>query len=219
MTGMNQQEYSIRTTEELLGSSPCDPSVYATYIASRKLDENKQPDKAGTADELSTLPEREVTGWSVFHEDERGLFLFDYHVRGFLKEAARNITGSKGEKGISALVSKIDRFVFVSPRRLYLRRNGKVIKQPEGIRERPLKAMTMQGPRVSLKRSDTILPGAELTFTVSILPLGKEITQEHVESWLQYGELCGLGEWRNASHGRFELIADGAKGKAKGAAR
>lgn len=206
-------EYTIRTTEDMLGSSPCDPGVYATYIASRKLDENKKVDKEATADEIATLPEREVTGWSVYHEDEKGLFIFDYHLRGFLKEAARNVTG----KDIPAVVSKIDRWVFISPRRLYLRRNGKPIKSPDDMKERPLKAMTMQGPRVSLKRSDSLTPGVELTFNVTILPLGaREITQEHIGAWLEYGQWQGLGEWRNASHGRFEVISNGnGKGRAK----
>ena len=205
---MNQAEYTIRTTEELLASSPADRDVYKTYIASQK------PEKEDATDELDTLPEREITGWSVFHTDDKGLFLFDYHIRGFLKEAARNITGTKGDTGITALVSKIDRFVFVSPRRLYLKRNGKIIAKPDGLTERPLKAMTMQGPRVSLKRSDKLLPGVELTFTITILPLGeKEIKQEHIAKWLEYGQYCGLGEWRNASHGRFELVTSNGTGE------
>ena len=188
-------EYTIRTTEELLASSPCDKEVYKTYIASQKAE-------GKTDDELNTLPEKEVTGWSVFHSDENGLFLYDYHLKGFLKEAGRNITG----KEITALVSKIDRFVFVFPRRIYFKRNGKGIAKPDGVAERPLRAMTMQGPRVSLKRSDKFLPGVELTFTVEILPLGKEITQAHIGKWLDYGKFCGLGEWRNGSFGRFESV-------------
>lgn len=205
---MNQTEYTIRTTEELLASSPCDREVYKTYIAARK----QKPEEAG--DEIATLTEREITGWSVFHSDEKGLFMFDYHVKGFLKEAARNITGTK-DGGITALVSKIDRFVFVFPRRLYFKRDGKNISKAEGVKERPLKAMTMQGPRVSLKRSDSLLPGVELSFMVSILPLGKEITQDHIAKWLEYGKFCGLGEWRNASHGRFESVAVNSNGKPK----
>lgn len=204
---MNEMTYTIKTTEELLASSPADSDVYKTYIASRK----EVPEDA--KDEISTLPEREITGWSVFHSDETGLFMFDYHIRGFLKEAARNITGTKGDKGISALVSKIDRFVFVSPRRLYFKRNGKFITKPDGVRERPLRAMTMQGPRVSLKRSDTIATGVELSFTVAILPLCKEITQEHIAAWLEYGKYCGLGEWRNGSFGRFEPVAVNTNGQ------
>lgn len=206
---MNQAEYSIRTTEELLASSPCDPQVYKTFIASQA----EKPEE--TQDEVETLQRREITGWSVFHSDETGLFMFDYHVRGFLKEAARNITGTKGDTGITALVSKVDRFVFVSPRRLYFKRDGKILSKPDGTKERPLRALTMQGPRVSLKRSDMLNPGVEISFTVSILPLGgKEITQEHIAKWLEYGRLCGLGEWRNGGFGRFEPIPVESNGKA-----
>lgn len=219
---MNQAEYTIRTTEELLASSPCDPSVYKTFIASQA------PKPEQTTDEVETLQQREITGWSVFHSDDKGLFLFDFHIKGFLKEAGRNITGtskpkeekpkegskattqSKEPQGITALVSKVDRFVFVSPRRLYFKRNGKIIKAPDGTKERPLRAMTMQGPRVSLKRSDMLNAGVEITFTVSILPLGeKEIKQKHIAEWLEYGRLCGLGEWRNGGFGRFEPVSNG----------
>lgn len=201
---MNQAEYTIRTTEELLASSPADPEVYKTFIASQKPD---KPEEA--TEEISTLPEREITGWSVFHHDDKGLFVFNYHLKGFLKEAGRNITGTKGDTGITALISKIDRFVFVSPRRIYFQRGGKVLTGPEGTKERPLRAMTMQGPRVSLKRSDMLLPGVELTFTVDILPLGKEIKQDHIAKWLEYGRLCGLGEWRNGGYGTFEPVSNG----------
>lgn len=206
---MNQVEYTIRTTEELLASSPCDREVYKTYIASRKVE---KPEEAG--EEVATLTEREVTGWSVFHSDDKGLFVFDYHIRGFLKEAARNITGTKGDAGITALVSKVDRFVFVSPRRLYFRRDGKIIKKADGVAERPLRAMTMQGPRVSLKRSDMLNAGVDITFQIQILPLGKEITHDkHIEKWLEYGQLCGLGEWRNGGYGRFELLPAESNGQ------
>ena len=195
-------------TENVLASSPADPEVYRTFIAKKeqelkdgKMVPSDKPVEALAEEETSTLPaDREQTGWSVFHQDETGLFLFDYHIRGFLKEAAGALTG----KGLTAYRSKIDKWVFVNPRRIYFMRDGNPIKEKEVVCERPIRAMTMQGPRVSLKRSDSILSGATLACEVVILPLGaKEITKEHLDLWFKYGQFSGLGEWRTGGNGRF----------------
>jgi hypothetical protein len=60
----------------------------------------------------------------------------------------------------------------------------------------------MQGPRVSLCRSETLPAGTQFTFSIrllsdSLLPL--------VLEWLAYGELRGLGQWRNSGKGRFTV--------------
>lgn len=208
----------IRFTEPLLASSAASPDVYKQYIAERKRQEiahqrtraiaaatTAEEIEAATADELETLSskERELSGWSVFHRDESGLFVFDYHARGHLKEAARAITG----KGISAIGSKIDRWLFVRPRRIYLHRDGQTLGKPDGVMERPIRAMTMQGPRTSLKRSDFVAAGTEAEFSLLVLPLGeKELTPERIRAWLDYGQYMGWGEWRTGSHGRFEIV-------------
>jgi hypothetical protein len=185
--------------DELLASAPANADVYRKFIESRARDEKP--------DESATLPaeQQERVGWSVFHQDETGLFVFDYMLRGFLKEAASSVSG----KTITAYKSKIDRFCFVYPRRIYTNRNGSIIKpysetqQTEHYCERPIRAMTAQGPRVSLKRSN-VLHGVELTFEIWVLPLGqREITEKVLRSWLEYGQFQGLGEWRSGSYGRF----------------
>jgi len=193
------KRYKLRVlfTEQSLGSSPCDPEVYAKFIATKARDE-----KIDTGEEVATIPveQREQTGWTVFHKDEKGLFFFDYKVRGFLKEASKAITG----KGITACHSKIDKWVFVHPRRLPLVRDGEVIAKPDGVLERPIRMMTMQGPRVALKRSDFVMEGTAFESIISVLPLGQhEITEKVLCSWLDYGQFSGFGDWRTGSYGRF----------------
>ncbi|MDE1971361.1 MAG: hypothetical protein KGI50_07350, partial [Patescibacteria group bacterium] len=181
--------------------------VYKEYVLALKRDVAVE----NGADESDTLPqtpeERERVGWSVFHSDENGLFMFDYKIRGFLKEAASSITG---KNGLTAFKSKIDKWLFVKPRRLYfLDPKGNNILKPDGVEERPLRAMTAQGPRVSLKRSDYLNAGTQVDFTLVVLPLGqKELTEDLIRSWFEYGQFQGLGEWRNGSYGRFlfELV-------------
>ena len=70
-----------------------------------------------------------------------------------------------------------------------------------GLCERPLRADTAQGPRVSVCRSETVPAGSVIEFDVAIL--SKELVP-YVEQWFDYGKLRGLGQWRNSGKGRFE---------------
>lgn len=194
-------DVSIQFTETLLGSSPANPEIYAEFIQTKAREAGVE---GNLADEVETLSvdKREVAGWSVFHSDENGLFFFDYKIRGFLKEAASSVTG----KEIVAYRSKIDKWVFVGPRKIYLKdSDGEFIKKEAGVLERPLRAMTAQGPRVSLKRSDFLGAGTKCEFEVTVLPLGvPEFTEQRLRDWFAYGKFQGFGEWRNASYGRFD---------------
>lgn len=201
-------ETEITFTEPVLAGSPSNPEVYERFIASH------MPAKGDAAklEEVEALPEalRDETGFSVFPRTSEDVpHFWDYHIRGFLKEAALAVTGSKKDSnpgGLTAYKSKIDRWVFVAPRRLVFWRDGIQIPKPEGAKERIVRAMTAQGPRTTPKKSETMEPGAILRFELKILPLGqKEITPDLLRSWLDYGRFCGMGEWRSASHGRFEV--------------
>ena len=93
--------------------------------------------------------------------------------------------------------SKIDNYVFVFPRRVYL---GKT--KPDGTFERPLRAQTMQGPRITLARSDFIGARSQFEFEIKIVK-HKEITEDTIKSLLDYGQYMGFGQFRNGSFGRF----------------
>ena len=74
--------------------------------------------------------------------------------------------------------------------------------------------MTMQGPRVTVSASETILPEWELEFNLTLLqnagtPKSKALTFEAIEAALEYGFINGLGQWRNGQNGRFEVVHDG----------
>jgi hypothetical protein len=76
-------------------------------------------------------------------------------------------------------------------------------EKPDGRLERPLRANTPQGPRVSLVSSDYVDAGVEFEITITLLP-HKELKWKIVEQLLDYGKLKGLGQWRNGGWGRFE---------------
>jgi hypothetical protein len=187
---MEKHEVAIRLITPMLGTVPKDKEVYATFIESKKPED--APDK-----ETETVEEIEEKGWTGFHQDENGLFVYDYLVKGFLRYAGNVL---KDDLEVKALKSKLTDFLFVFPRRVYL---GKI--KPDGVLERPLRAQTMQGPRVTLARSDYIAEGTEITFEIGILK-HKEITVKLVRQLLDYGALQGLGQFRNGGYGRFEVV-------------
>jgi hypothetical protein len=174
----------------MLGTVPKDKEIYANYI--------KSVDPA-TDDELETIQEVEEKGWTGFHMQDGKPILYDYHIKGFLKAAARsmNRVPESHTAKLKAFLKIIDGLVHVGPRRIALELPaGTVI----GVIERPLRAQTAQGERVTLARSDTVPAGTRLTFTVAVLGA---VSEAQLREWFEYGQWSGLGQWRNASYGRF----------------
>ena len=184
-------DVKIRLTTDLLGTVPKNKEIFSTYI------ETKKP-KNQTEEETENIEEIEEAGWTGFMQDEKGIFIYDYMIRGFLKNAGNIL---KDELKLKNLRSKISDRVFIFPRKIYL---GK--SEPDGVLERPLRGMTAKGPRVSLARSDYIAAQTEISFSIDIIGGGKEITENLIWKLLEYGKYCGLGQWRNGSYGRFEVM-------------
>ncbi len=177
-------KYRITLLEPMLGTVPKNKEVFSRYIANERTGQ----------DEIANVPEGEESGYTGFFTNPDGsIFLFNYHIKGFLKEAGNIL---KEELGVKNLRNKIDNYVFVFPRRIPLK------DEPDGTMERPLRGMTPQGPRVSLAKSDIVDAGLTMDFSVKVLK-HKELTEELIEKLLDYGALKGLGQWRNASWGSF----------------
>ena len=75
--------------------------------------------------------------------------------------------------------------------------------------ERPLRASTPQGERVSIAKSESVPAGSTVEFEVTCLDPSLE---GMVRECLDYGQLRGLGQWRNSGKGRYvwEEIKDEA---------
>lgn len=187
------RRYTIQLLTEMLGTVAMDPELYKTYI------ESKRPAKAEQDDEAATVEKREEKGWTGFHKDpEKGLFILDYMLKGFLKHAGQV---KKDYVKIAGLNGKIDDFVMISPRRLYIGKD-----KEDGAYERPLRAMTAQGPRVTLARSDYVDFGVTLTFEIILEP-HPEVKWDIIDFLFEYGERNGLGQFRNGGFGRFEVVS------------
>lgn len=184
---MKELAVEIKLLERMLGTVPKDKEIYKTYIAAQS---------PNTEEEVATVDEIEQRGWTGFHKDKNGIFIYDYMVKGFIKNAGNILKDSLKLKNLKA---KLSDFIFVFPRQIRFDK-----KEPDGTFERPLRAMTMQGPRVSLVRSDYVEEGTKLEFTIKLLQ-HKDIKVDTIKELLSYGELQGLGQFRNGSFGRFKV--------------
>lgn len=187
---------TLKLTTEMLGTIPKNKEIYESYI------ETKRPDGGSDEVDIEAIEEK---GWTGFHSDENGIFIFDYMIKGFLKHWGNVL---KDELKIKAMRSKIDDVLFIFPRKIYPQNEkGETIKEPTGLVERPLRAMTMQGPRVSLARSDYLPVGTSFKFSIELINTGKkEITADIIKELLAHGKYAGLGQFRNGGYGRFEVI-------------
>ncbi|MGB9660691.1 MAG: hypothetical protein ACPL5F_01570 [Moorellaceae bacterium] len=187
----------VTFTEDVLGSWPADENLFTRYVSS------KAPSPWLGEEEQKSLRERsEETGLTVFPQDEKGVHFYNYHLKGFIKEAGNVLKGAEAV-GIKNLRSKIDNYVFVQPRRIYFYRDGAVVKEPDDILERPLRAQTAQGPRVTLAASERVKAPVTLEFVIEVIE-NKEVTLDILRTLLDYGSYKGLGQWRNGGWGSFE---------------
>jgi len=220
--------YKIRATflEPVLGTAPANKEVYTNFIASKKAAAEEIRRKAaertgaptepvvGTeVEELETISE--TAGLTVFHSDYgqpggKGLFFYNYLIKGFFKEAAEALVPVHGVKQPR---SKLDNLLFVYPRRIYLTDEiGGLLTKADAKFERPLRAMTMQGPRISLACSEMVNAGRVIDFEIKMYDFlqkgfGKEAKKVDPDSFLRmildYGRDKGFGQWRSASFGSF----------------
>lgn len=199
---MKTIKVKIIFTEPLLGTSPGNEEIYRDYIGA------KAPTQEAEDEEAAALSTEELVqkGKTVFPRMEDGRpFLWDYQIKGFFKDTCgglRKVPGTKSA-GVKAFKKEIDKLIFPEPRRIPLCFEGPVTEY-----QRPLRAQTPQGERVSLAISEQIPAGATAEFQVVCLD-DKQL--DLVREWLDYGRFSGIGQWRNSGKGRFvweEMEAD-----------
>lgn len=191
---MKQLHVRITFQEPILGTSPNNEEIYREFIGS------KSPDASTVDDEVAAIGADAVVekGKTVFPRLEDGTpFLYDYQIKGFFKDTCgglRKVNGTESSK-IKAFKKEIDKLIFPEPRCIPLLFDGEIREC-----QRPLRAQTMQGERVSLAISEEIPAGATAEFTVVCL---SDAHEKAVREWLDYGRFSGIGQWRNSGKGRF----------------
>lgn len=191
---MKEMKVRLTLLEEILGTASNNPEIHSEFIAS------KAPDAKSREEEIEAIGvDAEIEkGMTVFPRNAEGNpIMWDYQIKGFFKDACgmlRKVTKSKSS-GIKAYKKEIDGLIFVQEREIPFIFDGAI-----GNCQRPLRAQTAQGERISLANSETIPAGAQIEFTIECLV---DSDMSAVEEWLDYGRLRGLGQWRNSGKGKF----------------
>lgn len=201
MINMEQRTYRLHGITRILGAQAANPKVHSEFISAKAAKQEKGEEQT------AMLPKEELEkkGLTVFLRDDGVLCLADYAIKGFLKEALGVI---KSQVKIGSPTTKVDNLILVEPEYIHFTRGGKPVTDADEIFERPLRAMTMQGPRVSVSASEIIRPDWEIEFTLTLIANEKTaksvaLTWNVVEEALNYGAIKGLGQWRNGQNGRF----------------
>lgn len=199
-----KQKITIEFTERLLGTLSGNRDAATEFILA------KHPNGHAADEDEALVNGEEVLEKTTtfFPADGKGPFLWDYQIKGFLKEAMECVVDSgqytKEELKPAGLSlygptcrRRFDRLVFVGPRKIYLNLpRGESL----GFWERPLRAQTMKGERVSLARSQTAPAGTTITFEIETL---NPKLDPYIAECLDYGKFRGIGQWRNSGAGRF----------------
>lgn len=190
-------------TADVLGTKPADKDVFQSYIAS------KAPDKDHAKEELERAEKVEEMGTTVFHRAADGRPGIDaYMVKGFFKDACGSLRRVPGtiSKDLKAYKSVIDSLIFVEPDFIAIDLpTGATV----GVCSRPIRVETMQGPRVSVVRSESLPAGSSFQAVINLL---RPDLEEAVREWLGYGALRGFCQWRNSGKGRFTYELTNAEG-------
>ena len=191
---MKTIKVKLTFTEPILGTSPKNADVYRDFIGT------KAPDAASVEEEVAALGVDAVTekGMTGFPRLDDGTpFLYDYQIKGFFKDTCgglRKVKSTESSK-IKAFKKEIDKLIFVEPRCIPLLFDGELSEC-----QRPLRAQTMQGERVSLAISEEAPAGTVIEFSIVML---SDDHEKAVREWLDYGRFSGIGQWRNSGKGRF----------------
>ena len=200
---MKTMKVKITFLESVLGTCPNNTEIYTEFIGS------KSPDAMTLKEEVEAFGDDVVAekGTTVFPRDDDGTPLFwSYQIEGFFKGTCgflRTVPDKKSSK-IKAYKKTIDGRIFVFGEKSENNPTGRKIRInnafPMGLLQRPLRAQTAQGERVSLACSEEIPAGAWCEFSITML---NDSDEELVKEWLDFGQYNGIGQWRNAGKGRF----------------
>ena len=198
------RRYRLTGLSPILGSQPASETIRTQFVASKAPDSDLSEEERA----MFESDERQTRGLSVFardpeHNDQ--VILLDYLVRGFFKAA---LAALQSQLGVKSYKSKVDKYLFVYPRRIPLLRNGQPLYEEDDEYERPLRADTPKGPRVGLQSSERIETPWSIDIELRLIAnersaKSKELSWDAVETALDYGALSGLGQFRNGSFGTF----------------
>jgi hypothetical protein len=202
-------EVELRFTTPFASSTPKNPKDIEAMLVARAPSEPALKKRMEAGEVITLIPElaEEVAeeveaseqaerGYATFKRDDKGLYYEARCVKAHIKDCANQL---QGFLEIKALKSKVANRVYVEPAKIYL---GK--QEPDGNETRIVHAMTMKGPRSSLKMIDYVQEPT-LKFVLKVLDDGV-IDEEILKAIFEYGGIHGMGQERSQDWGKYELV-------------
>lgn len=193
--------FRLTFTDICLGTVVTDRDIYLEHV----LKDEAYAEDAEKLPKPEHADEKVDQQTTYFYVDPEGNpCLAGYQLKGFFKEASKTlkkITGTlSAHKNFKTNKSFIDSLVFVEPDLMpFHLPKGWTVKHLE-VCERPLRAETAKGPRVSIARSLSVPAGTSVEGQIKLLVPAHE---KWVLELLDYGRDKGLLQWRNSGKGRF----------------
>lgn len=146
---------------------------------------------------LGHMKESKYASHSYFYRDSDGNpILLDYHIKGFLKEAAQALNEVYGD----GLKGTLTRKVFIKPKEISLvLPNGATVH----VLDRPPHRIKVDGRKVETVEatSEATPTGTSAKCELLVYP---GVEKDVLVALLNYGALKGIGLGRNQGFGRFE---------------
>jgi len=229
MDSLVERSYQVRLnfTQPMLGSRPT-TNIARAFVLDRQTKQlATELRKAGVpfteaqaqaAEQVAASFERDgleeeetdepVLRPTAFASDAGGLYIDAYVVQSFLKAAAAALKLKVPGKSANVWANRdlqLLTWIFAphsDDLRLYLDRDGKRIQMADGLLERPLRAETPTGSRVSIAVSEELVLPIGCNFRIDVLA-GCRIARDQFKHLLDYGRFQGISQWRGSGHGRF----------------
>jgi hypothetical protein len=159
-----------------------------------------------------TFAELDTKATTVFFWDKAAgrPCIGDHMIYGFLKAAAEAISRTKTSKKrgeVMAVASYTQSMInqYIRCDQEFITASQDIRRDPEGnpvYLHRSLRAMTAQGPRIALAKSEVLEAGTKFQFKLWVMK-DAPIKGEHLAELFNYGQQSGLGQWRNSGRGTF----------------
>jgi hypothetical protein len=190
----------IQFRDLILGGRPMTQDLLESWLKEREIKIDSGQDlRCVTRSELTAIKSSDIktSSWNTFEVDKDGLFIEERNVKAMLREAGM-MTKVGRRSGFADIVRN---GIFTKPENVHLKRDGSVLKRPDGHIDRIALIKRRCKIRAALKRLDFVKqPQLDFELWVAAVTL----SDEEVQSLFLLGQEVGLGACRTQGFGKFD---------------
>lgn len=185
----------------LLGGRPTTHDLLESWLKEREVKiESGEDLRCVTRGELKAIRSSDIkaSSWNTFELDNEGLFIEERNVKAMLREA-----------GLMTKVGKHNGFpdivrngIFTKPEKIHLKRDGLILKKPDGYIDRIALIKRGRKAKSALKRLDFVKQ-PQIDFDLWVAEIALAV--EEVQSLFLFGQEVGLGACRTQGFGKFDV--------------